>query len=385
MKAVVKDGVGGVRLTQVPDASLAGVAPDGSRLDEHAALLEVRWAGLCGSDLHVIDDAAVPGGTVLGHELVGEVVEVGRGLGSVRVGDLCVVPFNVSCGSCPNCARGLTTHCERAFPPRVGATYGMGMGWAGFQAELAVVPWADRNLVAVGAGSPHAAVPGEMLLLATDVIPTALHAVRRAGVREAHRVYVAGAGPIGFATALVARHAGATVVVGEPTPARAALVRDAGIRVVDPSAGDLATQLADQGLEVIDAAVDCVGVNASSPERVARAGATLDALLDLVRVGGAIAMPGAYPGHLPAVPVRIGTMWRKALTVVAGATPARSYTEQAIELVAAGVLAPLAPVTYPLADAEAAHARFRSGRVAKVALQAGAPLSEPTARSGRDH
>ncbi|MFL6202613.1 MAG: alcohol dehydrogenase catalytic domain-containing protein, partial [Thermoanaerobaculia bacterium] len=166
MKALVFEGIRRVACSTVPDPSL---------VDPGDAIVRVRAAAICGSDLHVYRglETGLDAGTVLGHELAGEVVEAGRGVARFRAGDLVVSPFTTSCGVCFYCRLGLTGRCER------GQLFGWveeGRGLHGVQAEYVRVPLADSTLVAVPEGTPP-----ELALFAGDILATGWFGAESAG------------------------------------------------------------------------------------------------------------------------------------------------------------------------------------------------------------
>ncbi|HEV7908076.1 MAG TPA: alcohol dehydrogenase catalytic domain-containing protein, partial [Pseudonocardiaceae bacterium] len=180
----------------------------------HAAILKVVTTNICGSDQHMVRGrTTAPQGLVLGHEITGEVVEVGPGVEFVKVGDLCSVPFNISCGRCKNCKEGKTGICLNVNPDRPGSAYGyvdMG-GWVGGQAEYALVPYADWNLL-VFPDKEQAMEKILDLTMLSDIFPTGYHGCVTAGVTTGSTVYIAGAGPVGLAAAASAFLLGAAEV-----------------------------------------------------------------------------------------------------------------------------------------------------------------------------
>src|SRR3954449_11931962 len=173
----------------------------------HAAILKVVSTNICGSDQHMVRGrTTAPPNLILGHEITGEVIEVGPGVEFIKVGDLCSVPFNIACGRCEMCKNGHTGVCLNVNPDRPGSAYGyvdMG-GWVGGQAEYALVPYADWNLLKF----PDKDQAMEKILdltMLSDIFPTGYHGAYTAGVRSGSTVYVAGAGPVGLAGHLARR------------------------------------------------------------------------------------------------------------------------------------------------------------------------------------
>src|SRR5271157_4812285 len=207
-----------------------------------------------------------PKGLVLGHEITGEIIEKGKDVEFLDLGDLVTVPFNVACGRCRTCREQQTGVCLTVNPGRAGGAYGyvdMG-GWVGGQAEYVMVPYADFNLLKF----PNKEQAMEKILdltLLSDIFPTGYHGAVTAGVGPGSTVYVAGAGPVGLACAAACQLLGAAVViVGDLIPERLAQARSFGCETVDvskdASVGDQIAQI----LKVpeVDCAVDCVGFEA---------------------------------------------------------------------------------------------------------------------------
>src|SRR6202051_1636688 len=175
----------------------------GSRKCEHGVILKVVSTNICGSDQHMVRGrTTAPQGLILGHEITGEVIEAGRDVEFVKVGDIVSVPFNIACGRCRNCKEGKTGICLHVNPARPGAAYGyvdMG-GWVGGQAEYVMVPYADFNLLRFP--DKHRAMAKiKDLTLLSDIVPTGFHGAVSAGVGPGSIVYVGGGGAGGPALA----------------------------------------------------------------------------------------------------------------------------------------------------------------------------------------
>ena len=187
----------------------------GDRRCDHGVILKVVTTNICGSDQHMVRGrTTAPAGCVLGHEITGEVIEAGRDVEFVKVGDLVSVPFNIACGRCRNCKEGKTGICLNVNPSRPGAAYGyvdMG-GWVGGQAEYVMVPYADFNLLRFPDKDQAMAKIRDLTLL-SDIFPTGYHGAVTAGVGPGSTVYVAGAGPVGLACAASCHLLGAAVVI----------------------------------------------------------------------------------------------------------------------------------------------------------------------------
>src|SRR5258707_326473 len=237
--AYIKPGVVEVQSIDFPKLAL------GDRKCNHGVILKVVTTNICGSDQHMVRGRpAAPSGLVLGHEITGEVIEAGRDVEFIKVGDLVSVPFNIACGRCRNCKEGKTGICLSVNPARPGAAYGyvdMG-GWVGGQAEYVMVPYADFNLVKFPNKEKAMAKIKDLTLL-SDIFPTGYHGAVTAGVGPGTIVYVAGAGPVGLACAAACHLLGAAVGIGgDLIPERPAQAKSFGCETIDlkktPSLGD---------------------------------------------------------------------------------------------------------------------------------------------------
>src|ERR1700693_5801106 len=272
----------------------------GSRKCEHGVILKIVSTNICGSDQHMVRGrTTAPQGLILGHEITGEVVEKGNDVEMLNIGDLVTVPFNIACGRCRNCREVKTGICLTVNPARPGAAYGyvdMG-GWVGGQAEYVLVPYADFNLLKF----PDRARAMEKitdLTMLSDILPTGFHGATTAGVTVGSTVYIAGAGPVGMATAASAQLLGAAVViVGDMIPERLAQAKSFGCEVIDLRKDATLAQQIEQilGEPLVDCTVDCVGFEAHGQGKdagVERPATVLNSLQELVRAGGSIGIPG---------------------------------------------------------------------------------------------
>jgi glutathione-independent formaldehyde dehydrogenase len=285
-----------------------------------------------------------PEGLVLGHEITGEVVEVGPGVEFIKVGDLCSVPFNISCGRCRNCKEGHTGVCLNVNPDRPGSAYGyvdMG-GWVGGQAEYVLVPYADWNLLKF----PDKDQALEKILdltMLSDIFPTGYHGCVSAGVAPGSTVYIAGAGPVGLAAATSAQLLGAAVViVGDLNADRLARAASFGCETVDVSKGDPKDQIEQiLGVPEVDCAVDAVGFEAhgyGGEATIERPATVLNSMMDITRAAGRIGIPGLYvtgdPGAADeaakhgSLSIRIGLGWAKSHVFTTGQCPVMRYNRQ---------------------------------------------------------
>src|SRR2546423_1947864 len=221
--------------------------PEQNRKCDHGVILKIVATNICGSDQHMVRGrTTAPKGQTLGHEISGEVIELGRDVEFIKKGDLVSVPFNIACGRCRMCKAGNTGVCLTVNPARPGAAYGyvdMG-GWVGGQAEYVMVPYADFNLLKFPDKDQAMAKIKDLTML-SDIFPTGYHGAVTAGVGPGSIVYVAGAGPVGLACAASCHLLGAAVViVGDMIPERLAQARSFGCETIDISPGPLPDQIA---------------------------------------------------------------------------------------------------------------------------------------------
>jgi glutathione-independent formaldehyde dehydrogenase len=307
----------------------------------HGVILKVVTTNICGSDQHMVRGrTTAPHDLVLGHEILGEVVEAGSDVEFIKEGDLCSVPFNIACGRCRMCKEGKTGICLNVNPARPGAAYGyvdMG-GWVGGQAEYVMVPYADWNLLRFP-DRDQAMEKVRDLTMLSDIFPTGFHGAVTAGVKPGSTVYIAGAGPVGLAAAVGAQLLGAAVViVADMVADRLAQAKSFGCEVVDLTKGDPQDQIEQLlGTPFVDAAVDAVGFEAKGHgEGAGEAPATvLNSLMDVTFAGGAIGIPGLYvtgdPGGIDeaaqkgALSLSLGTGWAKSLSFTTGQCPVMRY------------------------------------------------------------
>jgi len=318
----------------------------GNRKCEHGVILRIVSTNICGSDQHMVRGrTTAPKGLILGHEITGEVIEAGRDVEFIKVGDLVSVPFNIACGRCRNCKERATGICLNVNPARPGAAYGyvdMG-GWIGGQAEYVMVPYADFNLLKFPDKAQAMAKIRDLTCL-SDILPTGYHGAVSAGVGPGSTVYVAGAGPVGLACAAACHLLGAAVViVGDLIQERLAQARSFGCETVDVSkSASVGDQIA-QILKVpeVDCAVDCVGFEARGhgPDAKQEIPATvLNSLMQVCRAGGALGIPGLYVTEDPGatdknaqtgnLSIRIGLGWAKSHVFTTGQCPVMKYNRQ---------------------------------------------------------
>ncbi|HVN49974.1 MAG TPA: alcohol dehydrogenase family protein [Acidimicrobiales bacterium] len=343
MKALTYEGPRDIAYRDVADP-----APQGA----DAAVVAVRLCGICGSDLHIYGGHGFSPdlGFCVGHEAMGEVVEVGRDVRHFAVGDRVLVPASTGCGDCPACHRGLVARCEK----QEAFCYGLSHALEGSQAQAVAVPHADGNLTAV----PDE-VDDESALLLTDNLPTAWYGARRAGIRPGDRVAVVGLGPVGLLAAMSAMVMGASRVFAiDLVPERRARAAALGAEPVD---GD------DVKAEVLAA------TEGRGPEVVLEAvgsDATISLALGLVRPAGRVSVVGVSQTMDFSFPMALAMV--KELEFHIGLCSVQAELPALMPLVRAGRLRPADVVTHRLGLSEGAHAyelfASRSDGVGKVVL-----------------
>ena len=333
--------------------------PEPELVDSADVIVRVTAAGLCGSDLHPYfgRERGLDAGTVMGHEAVGEVVDVGSDVHNWSVGDRVVMPFTTNCGACFYCRTGLTARCER------GSLFGWvqdGRGLHGAQADFIRVPFADATLVAVPEGLDEA-----IALLSGDILSTASFGADIARVGPGDLVAVVGCGPVGLLAIRTALAAGAREVVAvDSVGSRLAVAERFGAVPVNFEEGDPGAVVRDRSEgRGADAAIEAVGTP----------GATRTAA-DLVRPGGRIAAVGVHnEAHLALSP---GELYDRNITYSAGRCPARHYMPASLALAAreADLLEELISHRLPLSEGIDAYQRFaaREPGWAKVVFAPGA-------------
>ena len=399
-KAVAYKGPGKVEVIDIdyPTFELKdgpGVNPANvGRQVPHGAIIKTVATNICGSDQHMVRGrTTAPPDLVLGHEITGEVVEVGPGVEFIKVGDLCSVPFNISCGRCRNCKERKTGICLNVNPDRPGSAYGyvdMG-GWVGGQANYVLVPYADWNLLKF----PDKDRAMEKILdlaMLSDIFPTGFHGAVTAGVGVGSTVYVAGAGPVGLAAATSAHLLGAAVViVGDMNSDRLAQARSFGCETVDLTKGGPQEQIEQiLGVPEVDCAVDAVGFEAKGHGQGAKeAPATvLNSLMDITAAGGALGIPGLYvtgdPGGIDeaakkgALSLSLGTGWAKSLSFTTGQCPVMKYNRQLMMAILndrVNIAKNVNAKPIPLEEAPKGYAEFDAGAATKYVLNPNGYLS----------
>ena len=345
-KGVVYEGPGKVKVEDIGFPKLEVPAEDPfqhqGRNAPHGVILRIVATNICGSDQHMVRGrTTAPAGQTLGHEITGEIIELGNDVQFLEKGDIVSVPFNIACGRCRNCKEGKTGVCLNVNPARPGAAYGyvdMG-GWVGGQAQYVMVPYADFNLLKFPDRDQALAKIRDLTML-SDIFPTGYHGAFTAGVTTGSTVYVAGAGPVGLACAAACFLLGAAVViVGDMNPDRLAQARSFGCETIDLTKDAKIEDQLEQilGEPAVDAAVDCVGFEARAhgPGAGEQPATVLNAIMEITRAGGNLGIPGLYvtgdPGGVNAdakkgqLGMRIGTGWAKSLAFTTGQCPVMRY------------------------------------------------------------
>ena len=372
MKAVVYQGPGDVAVADVPDARIE---------DPNDILVRITTTNICGSDLHMYEGrTSFETGRTFGHENMGQVIEVGDAVRKVKVGEYVVLPFNVSCGFCKNCERGLTNYCltMQPEPSFAGAAFGFAdMGpYQGGQAELLRVPFGD--FMALRLGEDAAERQTDYVMLA-DIFPTGYHATEMAGVKPGDQTVIMGGGPVGLMAAYSAILKGAgRVWVVDRHPDRLALADKIGAIPIDDSAQDPVQVIKDATLGLgADNGCECVGYQAHDPQGNEDASLTLNTLIDAVRFTGKIGCVGVFvpqdpggrekqrAGELEAegkLPLDFGMMWFKGQTIGTGQCPVKKYNRALRDLVAGVKARPSFIVSHelPLDRAPEAYRNFDS-------------------------
>jgi glutathione-independent formaldehyde dehydrogenase len=393
-KAVAYMGPGKVEVqdTDYPTLELRdgpGVNPANvGRQVPHGAILKSVATNICGSDQHMVRGrTTAPAGLVLGHEITGEVVEVGPGVEYIKVGDLCSVPFNISCGRCRNCKEGNTGVCMNVNPDRPGSAYGyvdMG-GWVGGQAEYVMVPYADWNLLKF----PDKDQALEKILdlaMLSDIFPTGFHGCFTAGVGPGSTVYIAGAGPVGLAAATSALLLGAAVViVGDVNTDRLAQAASFGCETVDVSKGDPKDQIEQiLGVPEVDSGVDAVGFEArghGAQAATEQPATVLNTMMDITRAAGRVGIPGLYvtgdPGASDeaakegSLSLRIGLGFAKSHVFTTGQCPVMRYNRQLMMAILhdrVSIAKNVNATPIPLDQAPQGYEEFHQGAARKYVL-----------------
>jgi glutathione-independent formaldehyde dehydrogenase len=286
MRALVYNGPKDVSVEKVPDAKIEKPTD---------VLVRITTTNICGSDLHMYEGRTdVEKGKILGHENLGEVIEVGKAVDRIKVGDHIVLPFNIGCGFCKNCEAGLTGFCLTTNPGNAGAAYGFaGMGpYSGGQAELLRVPYGDFNSLVLPEDSKKKELDYVML---SDIFPTGWHATELAGLQPGESIVIYGAGPVGLMAAHSAMIKGAAqVIVVDSHEDRLKLAKSIGAITIDQSKGDYVEKIVELTRGGADRGCECVGYQCCDQHGHERPGQTMNDLVASVRATGGLGIVGVF-------------------------------------------------------------------------------------------
>ncbi len=367
MKALCWYGKTDVRYQDVPDPQI---------LNPHDAIIRVTLTAICGSDLHLYDGAipTMEKGDILGHEFMGEIVEIGTAVTQLKVGDKVVVPFHISCNHCQHCVDKNFAACDNTNPNAVMAdklygSSGAAMfgyshlfgGYAGGQAQYVRVPFADGGALRIPA---H--IPDEKVLFLSDIFPTGYMAVENCGLKPGDQIAIWGAGPVGQFAIRSAFLLGASKVYSiDDVPERLKLAELGGAEAIDFSKCDLLDELAYRtGGRGPDACIDCVGMEAHGYgmqglyDRLKTATfletdrpiALREAILSC-RKGGTVSIPGVYGGILDKIPW--GSAFSKGLTFKMGQTHVHRYLKPLLDRIIDNQIDPSVIISHRLKLSEA--------------------------------
>ncbi len=369
MKALVYHGPKKVSVDTVPDA----------RIEKHTDILvKLTSTNICGSDLHMYEGRTdVEKGKILGHENLGEVIEIGKAVDRVKVGDKVVLPFNIGCGFCANCERGLTGFCLTMADPSVmpgmaGAAYGFaGMGpYAGGQAQLLRVPYGDFNALIL---PPDATEKERDYTMLSDIFPTGWHSTRLAELEPGQSIVIYGAGPVGLMAALSAKIQGASqIFVVDGLKDRLALAEQIGTTPID-AMGDISGQIreATKGLGA-DCGSECIGYQCHNAAGKEVPNLVMNSLVDCVKATGKIGVVGVFVPQDPGasdtlakqgqIAFDFGKFWFKGQKLGTGQCNVKAYNRRLADLIHHGKASPSFIISHelPLEDAPNAYKHFNN-------------------------
>ena len=359
MRALVYNGPHDVSVQEVPDAKVEQPTD---------AVIRITATNICGSDLHMYEGRTdLETGMVIGHENLGEVIEVGAGVTKLSVGDRVVLPFNIGCGFCENCEQGRTGFCLTVNPGVAGGAYGFaGMGgYSGGQAEYLRVPFADFNALQL----PEDSVEKENdYVMLADIFPTGWHGTRLAKVAPGDSVTVYGGGPVGLMAGYSAVLQGASeVYVIDHLAERLALAEEFGAIGINSSKGDPIEQIKDatQGRGT-DRGVEAIGYQAHDSQGVEQPNMTMNGLVEVVKATGTIGVVGLFLPEDPGASDELakkgqlafdyGKFWFKGQTIGNGQANVKNYNRALARLIHQGKAQPSKLVSHNLGLDEAPEA-----------------------------
>jgi threonine dehydrogenase-like Zn-dependent dehydrogenase len=367
MKANCWYGKQDMRVVDVPDPKI---------LNKKDAIVKVSSAAICGSELHLYNGfvPTMEQGDVMGHEFMGEIVEIGPEVKQRRVGDRVVVAFPISCGQCFFCKKELYSLCENTNPNAWMAEkffghspagiYGYSHvtgGFAGGQAEYVRVPFADVGTIKIENGFSD-----EQVLFLSDIFPTGYMAAEQCNIQPGDTVAIWGCGPVGQFAIRSAFLLGAERVIAiDRFPARLQMARDGGADTIDYEETDVYDTLMQlTGGRGPDSCMDAVGLEAHMPgllyyyDRIKQAMMSesdrpiaLRQAIMACRNGGTVSIPGVYGGLIDKMPM--GAVMNKALTIKTGQTHCQRYLKPLLDRIAHGDVDPSFVVTHRMKLAEA--------------------------------
>ncbi len=387
MKAVCWQGTNKVEVETVPDPKI---------LNPRDAIIKITSTAICGSDLHLYDgyNPTMKHGDILGHEFMGEIVEVGSGVKNKKVGTRVVVPFTISCGNCFFCKRDFWSLCDNSNPNAWMAEKMLGHspsglygyshltgGYAGGQAEYARVPFADVGLFEIPDG-----LTDEQVLFLTDIFPTGYMAAENCDIQPGDTVAIWGCGPVGqFAIRSAFMFGAERVIAIDRVPERLEMAKAGGAEILnyeEIEVGDALKEMTSG--RGPDAVMDAVGMEAH--------GLGLEGFIDTVkqnlkietdrpnvlrqaivacRKGGTVSVPGVYTGLVDSIPM--GAFMNKGLTMKTGQTDIHYYLPILLERIQKGEIDPSFVISHRLPLSQAPHAyeifKHKQDKCTKVVLK----------------
>ncbi len=339
MKAIVYNGPRDVSVSNVPDARIEKPTD---------VLVRLTTTNICGSDLHMYEGrTSFEKGKVFGHENLGEVIEVGGAVDRIKKGDRVCMPFNIGCGFCENCEKGLTGFCLTCNPGSAGAAYGFAeMGpYQGGQAELLRVPYGDFNCLLL---PKDAEAKEDDYVMLSDIFPTGWHAVELSGMLPGESVAIYGAGPVGLMAAHSAFIKGASqVFVVDSHDDRLKLAAKMGAIPIDMRKADPDQQILDQtdGLGT-DRGCECVGYQCCDRHGHESNNYTMNSLVKSTKATGGIGVVGVFVPKDPNGPTDLGkegkmafdfgTYWFKGQKIGTGQCNVKHYNRRLMKLIEHG-------------------------------------------------
>jgi threonine dehydrogenase-like Zn-dependent dehydrogenase len=378
MKALVYNGPRDVSVNEVPDAKIERATD---------VLVKITSTNICGSDLHMYEGrTGMESGRILGHENLGVVIEVGPAVDRVKIGDRVCLPFNIGCGFCANCEKGLSGFCLTVNPGFAGGAYGFaGMGpYSGGQAEFLRVPYGDYNCLVLPLGSEEKENDYVML---SDIFATGYHATELAGVRPGESVVIYGAGPVGLMAAVSASIKGASqVMVVDTHKDRLKLAEQVGAIAIDDTEGGGVDRIMElTGGKGADRGCECVGYQCCNMHREEVPNLVMNNLVQTVKATGRIGVVGVFIPEDPNAKDELakkgqmafdfGSFWIKGLSIGTGQANVKAYNRELSKLIEHDKVKPSWIVSHelPLERAPEAYEKFdkREKGWTKVVLKPG--------------